>query len=427
VEDAIVTVDGDLKVLELNEAAGDRFGLRREDIGRRLEDAALHCKGAVLESIEETLDGPGSVRARRCECRREGRSPRVCSISAYPLLLRKDRAAGAVVVVRDETCLAELEHELRERRQFHGIVGKSEAMQRVYSLIESLADIDTTVLVTGESGTGKELVAEALHCQGVRRSGPLVKVNCAALPESLLESELFGHVKGAFTGAQSDRIGRFQAADGGTIFLDEIGEISNRVQLSLLRVLQQKEFERVGDCRSIRVDVRVIAATNRDLKKKVDRGEFREDLFYRLKVVEVPLPPLRERREDIPLLTDHFIDKFNGKLGKGIKGVSFDVERLFLEYAWPGNVREFEHALEHACILCRQDTICLELLPPHIQPACPADAAVPPTKGDLDARAVRLALCKTDWNKAKAARLLGIDRKTLYRKISQYGILEGPS
>jgi PAS domain S-box-containing protein len=427
VEDAIVTVDRDLRVLELNEAAEDLCGLHRDAIGRRLEDTVMPCKEAILESVGKTLDGPGSVRARRCECRREGRSTLVFNVSTYPLSGRMDRAAGAVVVVRDETCLADLEHDLRERRQFHGIVGKSEAMQRVYSLIERLADVDTTVLVTGESGTGKELVAEALHCQGVRRSGPLVKVNCAALPENILESELFGHVKGAFTGAAGDRIGRFQAADGGTIFLDEIGEISNRVQLSLLRVLQQKEFERVGDSRPVRVDVRVIAATNRDLKKKVDRGEFREDLYYRLKVVEMPLPPLRERREDILLLTEHFVNKFNGKLGKGIKGMSFEAERLFMEYAWPGNVRELENAMEHAFILCNQDTISTDVLPPQIQAVHPAVAPVPPSKEDLDAYAIRQALWKTAWNKAKAARLLGIDRKTLYRKISLHGIIEEPS
>jgi transcriptional regulator with GAF, ATPase, and Fis domain len=344
------------------------------------------------------------------------------SLSAYPLRGRQGSFLGAVVVARDETRLAAMEHELDGGGGFHGLVGKSEAMRKVYSLIESLASLETTVLITGESGTGKELVAEALHRHGSRSAGTLVKVNCAALPESLLESELFGHVKGAFTGAIGDRIGRFQRADGGTIFLDEIGDISPKVQMSLLRVLQEKQIERVGESQSIGVDVRVIAATNRHLREKVERGGFREDLFYRLTVVRIPLPPLRDHREDVPLLVAHFLEKFNGKLKKEIKALSSDVEAVFLEYPWPGNVRELEHALEHAFILCRQDTICLDHLPAHIGQAIRPEAA---RKGEAegdDAQAIRQALRKTAGNKARAARLLGVDRKTLYRKIARYGI-----
>jgi transcriptional regulator with PAS, ATPase and Fis domain len=337
---------------------------------------------------------------------------------------RKGRFLGAVLIVRDETRLAGLEHNLEERRQLHRIVGKSVAIRNVYSLIESLTDVVTTVLITGESGTGKELVAEALHFLGARGSGPLVKVNCSALPENLLESELFGHVKGAFTGAATDRIGRFQRADGGTILLDEIGDISNRVQSSLLRVLQEKEFERVGDSRPTRVDVRVIASTNRNLTERVKRGVFREDLYYRLKVLEIEMPPLRDRREDIPLLIEHLVGKLNTKLGREIGGVSSGVEDLFMEYAWPGNVRELEHALEHAFIVCRQDTICMEHLPPHIVGSLRPESGAPSRKGGVDATAIRLALSKTAWNKAKAARLLRVDRKTLYRKMSDFGIIE---
>jgi len=424
VEDAIVTVDKDLTVLELNEAAKELCELGREAIGKTLAEMQMPCKERVLETLGETLQTQQSVRGRRFECRREGRPSLVLSLSTYPLISRPDRYLGAVLVVRDETRLADLEHDLNQRKQFHNIVGRSKAMQDAYSLIEILGDVETTALITGESGTGKELVAEALHYQGVRRSGPLIKVNCAGLPENLLESELFGHVKGAFTGAVSDRIGRFQRADGGTILLDEIGEISGRMQLSLLRVLQEKEFERVGDSRSIRVDVRVIASTNRDLAERVKRGEFREDLYYRIKVVEISLPPLRDRREDIPLLVEHFVEKLNRKLKREIRGVSSDVESLFMKYVWPGNVRELEHALEHAFILCRQDHICIDHLPPQLMAFVLCGRAAPLPKGGIDVHAIRQLLRKTDGNKAKAARLLGIDRKTLYRKISKHGIVD---
>jgi len=239
-------------------------------------------------------------------------------------------------------------------------------MQKIFSLIEALASAQTTVLIEGESGTGKELAAEALHSGGERSGKPLVKLNCSALPESLLESELFGHVKGAFTGAVQDRIGRFQKAQGGTIFLDEVGDLSPRIQGQLLRVLQEREFERVGDSTPIQVDVRVIAATNKNLREKVRRGEFREDLYYRLKVVQIHMPPLREKREDIPLLVDHFRRKFNTVFHKGIEALSQDVMKAFLQYAWPGNVRELEHTMEHAFIHCQNTTITLDHLPPDL-------------------------------------------------------------
>ncbi len=363
VEDAIITVDNDLKVLELNEAAKGICGLARDVIGRRLADLELPCKERLLAALRETFHGLQSVRARRLECRREALPPLVLSLSTHPLMGQTGSSMGAVMVVRDETRVADLEHDLDERRQFHNMIGKSQAMQNVYSLVESLADVETTVLITGESGTGKELVAEALHDQGARSSRPFVKVNCSALSENLLESEIFGHVKGAFTGAAADRIGRFQMAHGGTILLDEIGDISQRTQSSLLRVLQEKEFERVGDSRPIRVDVRVIASTNRNLKERVERGDFREDLYYRLRVVEISLPPLRERREDIPLLVQHFMEKLSRKLTREIREMSPDVEELLMGYPWPGNVRELEHAMEHAFILCRHDTICFDHLP----------------------------------------------------------------
>jgi len=346
------------------------------------------------------------------------------AINVSPLIDNKGVFSGAVMVVRDETRLANLEENLRERRQFHNIIGKSEQIQKVFTLIENLADIQTTILITGESGTGKELVAEALHYTGVRSNKPLVKVNCAALSEGLLESELFGHVKGAFTGAVKDKVGRFQRADGGTIFLDEIGDISQGVQLRLLRVLQEMEFEAVGDSTPIKVDVRVVAATNQDLREKVRLGKFREDLYYRLKVVELALPSLRERLEDIPLLIDYFIKKFNMKLNKNIEGMSADVQRIFMVYPWPGNVRELEHALEHACIICHQGTITVDDLPPELKNVKEAKVLLRDKEG-TEPQAILQALEKTAGNKAMAARLMGISRQTIYRKIKEYKIDEG--
>jgi transcriptional regulator with PAS, ATPase and Fis domain len=278
------------------------------------------------------------------------------------------------------------------------------------------------VLITGESGTGKELVADALHAAGNRSGRHLVKINCAALSEGLLESELFGHVRGAFTGAVRDKVGRFQRADGGTIFLDEIGEMTPRMQLRFLRVLESMEFERVGDSTPISVDVRVIAATNRDLAAKVEAGEFREDLFFRLKVVEIGMPPLRDRRDDIPLLVQHFLQAFNRKFGKSIQSVSEPVMSLFQSFHWPGNVRQLENVLEHACVLSRGQVITESDLPVDFMPN--GGGEIPETRPSppAEARAIREALRQAHYNKSKAAQLLGISRRTLYRRLEEHRI-----
>ncbi len=319
--------------------------------------------------------------------------------------------------------------ETQEWAKVSGIIGKSNEMQKIYALIEILAGVKSTVLISGESGAGKELIAEAIHFKKAEnKRRPFVKVNCAALPDELLESELFGHVKGAFTGAIKDRVGRFQMADGGTIFLDEIGDISRKMQLHLLRVLQEMEFERMGDSAPMKVDVRVVAATNQDLLEKVKRGIFREDLYYRLKVVEIKVPPLRDRRQDIPLLARHFLDQLNRMYGKNITTIAQDVLNVFSEYAWPGNIRELKHIMENVYVLCNRPAITLEDLPEDF--IMKSGANVHPAKQDkdLDERTkIVQALEKTGWNKAKAARLLAIDRKTLYLKISKYNIGIGNS
>ena len=418
VKDAVITVDREFLLIEANEAAANLCGISRDAIGRRLDSLPLHCGASCLDAIRQTTEQGGPQEMYRRECLRSDRYGQVVTLNTFQLLTHQNAASGVVMVVRDETPLVRLEKHLEEKRQFHTTVGKSPAMQGVYSLIESLADIETTVLITGESGTGKELVAEALHHSGERRGKPLVKVNCSALSEHLLESELFGHVRGAFTGAIQDRIGRFQRASGGSLFLDEIGDISPAIQLRLLRVLQEKEFERVGDTKPIKVDVRIIAATNRDLREKARSGEFREDLFYRLRVVEIALPPLRERREDIPLLADHFLRKFNLKFGKNVSGISSDVLNVFMDYPWPGNVRELEHALERAFVVSRHDIIVIDGLQPELKAfAAARPRSSRPPDGWNSHQVLLGALEKAAGNKTKAANLLGMSRRTLYRKI----------
>lgn len=443
VKDAIIAVDNELCLLEINDAAKTICGLSPDEIGMAFNSIAKHCNNKCLEVIRETINTKQPAEAIRIECQYTERQQQVVTITSYPLLSKiskpskalsakneqcefsennKSTFTGVILVVRDETRLAILEQDMKERRQFHNLIGKSEKMQKVYDLIDNLVDVETTVLITGETGTGKELIAEALHYRGRRSQKPLVKVNCSALSENLLESELFGHVKGAFSGAVQDKIGRFQRANGGTIFLDEIGDISPRTQLQLLRVVQEKEFERVGESTPIKVDVRIVAATNQNLREKVKHGDFREDLYYRLKVVEVTMPPLRERKEDIPLLLNHFINKFNKKLNKEIAAVSVDVQKIFMNYSWPGNIREFEHTLEHAFILCRQNAITANCLPIAFMEFADATISDFIEPGVVEQNAVLQALERTSWNKTRAARLLGMSRRTIYRKIKEFKI-----
>jgi len=310
------------------------------------------------------------------------------------------------------------------------IIGKSAPMKALMDMLAMVAPSEATVLISGESGTGKELIARSLHANSPRRDHPLVTVNCAALAESLLESELFGHEKGAFTGADRRREGRFKQADGGTVFLDEIGETSSRMQAKLLRVLQEKEIQRVGSETVLPVDVRVVAATNRDLEQDVAAGRFREDLFYRLNVMHLPIPPLRERPEDIPLLAQHFLAKYAHRNRKTVKGFAPLAMDMLLKYDWPGNVRELENAIERAVILLSGEHVTDKHLPLRVVRQHPGhvpaeDAAPPDTDGtrtleDLEKNAIVATLAATDGNKSETARRLGISRKTLHNKLKSY-------
>ncbi len=450
VNDGIITVNREMTVIDVNEATEKICPINRSDmIGRSLDCLSSNkCSQTCYKILKETLENHVTIKDSRIECRLLDNPEQVIAVTSSPLMDNNGKPIGAVLVLRDLTRITDLERELRERHLFHNIIGKSKRMQEIYDLLQNLAATDTTVLITGESGTGKELIAKAVHCSGPRAFKPFITVNCSALAENLLESELFGHVKGAFTGALKDKIGRFQAANRGTIFLDEIGDISHVIQLKLLRVLQEKEFERVGDSNPIKVDVRIIASTNRQLKERVRLGEFREDLYYRLKVVEVVPPPLRERREDIPLLVDHFCGFFNKRFKKEIEGVTDDVLNAFMRYTWPGNIRELEHAIEHAFVLCHGKNITLEHIPIEIIDYSGAvsrgagqyapvqgTAGVTSTLSGLktgrlheyaadETQGLLKALEKTAWNKAKAARILGISRQTLYRKIKENNIIE---
>ncbi|MBI2469177.1 MAG: sigma-54-dependent Fis family transcriptional regulator [Candidatus Rokubacteria bacterium] len=319
----------------------------------------------------------------------------------------------------------ELRQALRERHRVAGIIGESGRMQEVLSLVGRVASSDATVLIRGESGTGKELIAKAIHYASPRAAGPLVRVNCAALPENLLESELFGHEKGAFTGAVASRKGRFEVADGGSLFLDEIGDLPLHLQVKLLRVLQEREIERVGSSRPIPVDVRMLAATHRDLEALVRAGQFRDDLYYRINVVTVSLPPLRERREDIPLLVDHFLSTFAAKNGKAIRGLTREARDALLRYDYPGNVRELENLVERAVVLTRDDVIGLGDLPLGLAEAAPetGDArSLPAAVEGLERRLIREALARAGGVQTAAAELLGISERVLRYKLRKYGL-----
>lgn len=322
----------------------------------------------------------------------------------------------------------ELRSELRSKYNFDNIIGQSGRMQEVFRAMEKIIDSNVTVLIQGESGTGKELIARAIHYQGQKRANkPFVAVNCSALPESLLESELFGHEKGAFTGASGKRIGKFEIANGGTIFLDEIGLMSQMTQAKLLRVLQEREFERVGGNELVNVDVRVISATNVDLEEAVKNGQFREDIYYRISVFPIKLPALRERKEDIPLLAAYFLDKYGAQEGKEIEGIAPDALELLMAYNWPGNVRELENAMERAVLLATTGEITPKDLPNSVRAIgekkmYEKDATLSSWIEKLEEEALRQALLECEGNISKTAKKLGIGRATIYRKAKKYGL-----
>jgi two-component system response regulator AtoC len=325
--------------------------------------------------------------------------------------------------------LRSLQEKLQKRDQFANIIGNSPPMREVFELVQKAAPTDSTVLICGESGTGKELIAEVIHTLSKRKDKPLIKLNCVAIPETLLESELFGHEKGSFTGAIVQKPGKFELADQGTIFLDEIGDMSQETQAKVLRALQEKEFERVGGKKPIKVDVRIIAATNKNLLEAIQERQFREDLYFRLNVISIQLPSLRERREDIPLLAEHFLLQANDNLGKKISGFSKEVIRFFMDYHWPGNVRELKNCIERAAVVVEGEVITLECMPPYMQELIKMQKFEIPDSSSLDAvvkaveRQVILdTLRKTSGVQSEAAKILGITERSLWHRVKKLGI-----
>jgi two-component system response regulator AtoC len=325
-----------------------------------------------------------------------------------------------------------LKEQIQKENQFESILAKSAEMVAIFKTVSKIADYKTTVLITGESGTGKELVARAIHTRSSRKGAPFVAINCGAIPENLLESELFGHKKGAFTDANADRRGLFEEATAGTLFLDEIGELPLSLQVKLLRVLQEEHIRRLGDTKDVKVDVRIIAATHRDLTADVKAGRFREDLFYRIHVLSIHIPPLRSRREDVSLLIDHFVTRNNARLGTSIRGVSTESRKLLLEYSWPGNVRELENTIERAMVLAESDVLQLGDLPERIRDAldpvqvhlASGELSVKKTTAAIEQILIRRALVKTKGNRTRAAEVLEISHRALLYKIKDYKITD---
>ncbi len=421
INEGVFTVDTDWRITSFNRAAERITGVKRQQaLGRpcsevfRTDICEQNCP------LRRTLSqGKPILNATAHIVNQQGR--RIPIRIATALLRNPDGSiAGGVETFQDLTQIEQLQKELQARYRFEDIIGRSPVMQQLFDLLPQIADSTSTVLIEGASGTGKELFARALHNLSPRRLKPFVAVNCAALPDTLLESELFGFKAGAFTDAKRDKPGRFALAQGGTIFLDEIGDISPAMQVRLLRVLQERVIEPLGGVKPVPVDVRVITATNKNLQEQVRCGAFREDLFYRIRVVRLELPGLARRREDIPLLVEHMITRFNHLQGKDIAGVSDAVMTCLMQHDYPGNVRELENIIEQAFVLCRGGRIEVSHLPPELRPAAGEGAAVldQPLRLDrVEKLSVAEALRRNDGNRRKAAEELGINASTLYRKM----------
>ncbi len=424
-DQGVFTVDENSQITSFNRAAEQITGFSSgEVIGVPCADVfrTEQCHGVC--PLRQSIQSGSPTRNRQVNIRaKDGRAVPI-SLSTAPLVTRGGRLLGGVEVFRDMSQIADLKRRLCGRYRLADIVGKSPLMQQIFDLLPLVAASDATALISGPSGTGKELIARTIHSLGPRRKGPFVAINCAAIPETLLESELFGHVKGAFTDARQTRPGRIAAAEVGTLLLDEIGDLPRPMQVKVLRFLQDREYSPVGSDRMVRANVRVIAATNRELMAMVRDGHFREDLYFRLNVVQIDIPPLARRTEDIPLLVDHYIKVFRESTGKAIDGIDDDAMALLVAYSFPGNVRELENIVERGFILCQGAKLTRAHMPPHVI------AAVEPTQergagsrgGPPMEAAIRLALEQSGGNRTRAAAQLGIHRITLLRRMQKLGI-----
>jgi len=425
ISDGVFTVDSEWRITSFNRAAERITRVPREEaIGQRCCEVfrASICEGeCALRSTIET--GKPVINKTVYVVNADGETVPI-SISTAILKDEQDRMIGGVETFRDLSVVEKLRKEIEQRHTFADIVSRNKKMVEIFDILPTIAESDSTVLIEGDSGTGKELVARAIHDLSLRKDQAFVTVNCGALPDTLLESELFGYRAGAFTDAKRDKPGRFALAEGGTIFLDEIGDVSPALQARLLRVTQEKEYEPLGGTDSVKTNVRILAATNKNLEELVDSGSFRRDLYYRINVVRIALPPLAERKEDIPLLVDHFVERFNALRGKDITGVSPRVIAVLMNHDFPGNVRELENIIEHGFVLCRDNMIEVEHLPNYL--AARAEKGGPAIEGstleEIEAHLVYDALRRHSWSRAAAAAELGIHQTTLWRKLKRLGL-----
>ena len=426
VSEGVFTVDLDWRITSFNRAAEEITGIgRQEAVGKHCRDvlradvcetdctlaATMQTGKPIMNKAVHIIDANGRRRA--------------ITISTALLKDSKGKVIGGVETFRDMSMIEQLRKEIEGRYSCEDIVSQSHKMQNLFAVLPNIAESNTTILIEGESGTGKELFARAIHNISFRKDKPFVAVNCGALPDTLLESELFGYKAGAFTDAKKDKPGRFALAQGGTIFLDEIGDVSASVQVKLLRVLQDKTYEPVGDISTVKADVRIITATNKKLDQLVQQGKFRDDLYYRVNVMKLELPPLRDRKEDIPLLVERFISRFNSLHNKNICCVTNEVTAALLVYDYPGNVRELENIIEHCFVLCEGEIIEAKHLPASVRPALKSDKSKdsePATIKQMEIILITQALRRNKGNKTAAAKELGIDKSTLFRKMKAFDI-----
>ncbi len=427
IADGVFTVDDDWRITSFNKAAENITGFTREEaVGQKCYDIfrASVCQTAcvlrrTMETGAELINIPVNIVTK------DGVEKPI-SISTAVLRDTGGRIKGGVETFRDLSAIESLRRALKKEYSFQDIISKNHKMQELFRIMPDVAESDSTVLIQGPSGSGKELFARALHNLSSRKDGPFVAVNCAALPDTLLESELFGYKKGAFTDAGRDKPGRFDLASGGTLFLDEVGDISLALQVKLLRVLQEKTYEPLGSTQPVTVDVRIMAATNKDLREQMSQGRFRDDLYYRLNVIKFDIPPLSERAEDIPLLVDHILCRLNAEKGRNVLAVTPEVMAALIEYDFPGNVRELENILERALILCRDDVIGPDCLPSEIGTDGEEESESAPLVEDplkaAEAKAIKQALARNYGHRERTAKALGIHKTTLIRKMKRLHI-----
>jgi len=425
ISDGVFTVDMEWRITSFNRAAEEITGVsRKEAVGRRCSDVFRSSMCGAACALQETLKSGRPIIGKSGYIITAGGDRVPISISTAVLRDADGRMTGGAETFRDLSDIEALRQELEGKFRVGDLSSRSPLMQRVFEVLPALAANPSTVLILGETGTGKELVARTIHALSPRNRNPFIAVNCGALPDTLLESELFGYKAGAFTGANKDKAGRFALAKGGTLFLDEIGEVSPALQIRLLRVLQERTYEPLGAVRSESTDARVIAATNKDLAEQVREKAFREDLYYRVNVVRIELPPLRRRKEDIPLLVDQFIARFNRLQQKAVQGMTVEALSLLMAHHWPGNIRELENVIERSFILCSEGQIEITHLPEELRfhKAGLGEDSVRSAHDILDAQAIRSALDRNASNRLKAARELGIHKTTLFRRMKKLGI-----